>query len=509
MAKSAGANKRNDENKINPGIKITLIAVAVLCVIMLAYSVINSMGILDRSTTAMTVGEDEISVVELKQYYSTARSNVINTYGQYLLMYGYDYTNPAFDSMSCMFDSTITWKQYFTEEAQAAAEEISILYQESQKAGYTMTEEDKANLESYMKSLDDVAAEAGMSTAKYVTRAYGSGTKVADVEAYQQKRVIASGYYKTVLESFGIDDAKIDAYYDEHSDDYDVLKYYLYDVSYETFKYDAASTKEGAPTSEEDAAAKTEAAKAAAKAEAEAVLAKLNADGSNFDKVCAENEGKDVASFATTYAETVVSSADKDTNIGAWLLNPARKTGDMEVIEDEGAMSVILYVGRGLSDDYTVAVRHILRLTETPASDATDEEKAEIEAANAEAKLRADSLLGEWKAGEATEESFAQLAKENSEDGSASNGGLYTGVYKGQMVAEFENWCFDESRKPGDTGIVQTTYGYHVMYFVEEEGLKYRSDIKAAMEAEAYNELLEGLKKDYTTVTSDKAAFLL
>ena len=243
MAKSAGANKRNDENKINPGIKITLIAVAVLCVIMLAYSVINSMGILDRSTTAMTVGEDEISVVELKQYYSTARSNVINTYGQYLLMYGYDYTNPAFDSMSCMFDSTITWKQYFTEEAQAAAEEISILYQESQKAGYTMTEEDKANLESYMKSLDDVAAEAGMSTAKYVTRAYGSGTKVADVEAYQQKRVIASGYYKTVLESFGIDDAKIDAYYDEHSDDYDVLKYYLYDVSYETFKYDAASTK--------------------------------------------------------------------------------------------------------------------------------------------------------------------------------------------------------------------------------------------------------------------------
>jgi hypothetical protein len=77
------------------------------------------------------------------------------------------------------------------------------------------------------------------------------------------------------------------------------------------------------------------------------------------------------------------------------------------------------------------------------------------------------------------------------------------------MVAEFENWCFDESRKPGDTGIVQTTYGYHVMYFVEEEGLKYRSDIKAAMEAEAYNELLKGLKKEYTTVTSDKAAFLL
>lgn len=509
MAKSASANKRNDENKINPGIKITLIAVAVLCVIMLVYSVINSMGILNRSTTAMTVGEDEISVVELKQYYSTARSNLINTYGQYLLMYGYDYTSPSFDAMSCMFDSTITWKQYFTEEAQAAAEEISILYQEAQKAGYTMTEEDKANLESYMNSLDEVAAEAGMSTAKYVTRAYGNGTKVADVEAYQQKRVIAAGYYETVLEGFGIDDTKIDEYYAENAADYDVLKYYLYDISYTTYTYDAASTAEGAPTSEEDAAAKTEAAKAEAKAEAEAVLAKLNADGSNFDEVCATNEGKDVASFATTYTETVVSSADRDTNVGAWLLNTAREAGDMEIIENEGSMSVILYVGCGLSDDYTVAVRHILRLTDTPASGATEEEIAEITAANTEAKLRADSLLGEWKAGEATEESFAQLAKENSEDGSASGGGLYTGVYKGQMVAEFEDWCFDESRKPGDTGIVQTSYGYHVMYFVEEEGLKYRSDIKAAMEAEAYNELLKDLQKDYTTVISDKAAFLL
>jgi len=509
MAKSASANKRNDENKINPGIKITLIAVAVLCVIMLVYSVINSMGILDRSTTAMTVGEDEISVIELKQYYSTARSNVISTYGQYLLMYGYDYTSSSFDAMSCLFDSTITWKQYFTEEAQAAAEEISILYQEAQKAGYTMTEEDKANLESYMKSLDEVAAEAGMSTAKYVTRAYGNGTKIADVEAYQTKRVIAAGYYETVLEGFGIDDAKIDEYYAENAADYDVLKYYLYDIAYTTYTYNADSTAEGAPTSEEDAAAKTEAAKAEAKAEAEAILAQLKADGSNFDAVCAESEGKDVASFTTTYAETVVSSADRDTNIGAWLLDTAREAGDMAVIEDDGSMSVILYVDCGLSDEYTVAVRHILRLTNTPEDGATEEEIAEITAANTEAKLRADSLLGEWKAGEATEESFAQLAKENSEDGSASAGGLYTGVYKGQMVAEFENWCFDESRQPGDTGIVQTTYGYHVMYFVEEEGPKYRSDIKSALEAESYNELLEDLQKEYTTVISDKAAFLL
>ena len=33
------------------------------------------------------------------------------------------------------------------------------------------------------------------------------------------------------------------------------------------------------------------------------------------------------------------------------------------------------------------------------------------------------------------------------------------------MVTEFNDWCFDESRQPGDTGIVETSYGVHVMYF--------------------------------------------
>jgi hypothetical protein len=50
MAKSAGANRRTDENKINPGIKITLIVVALLCVVMLAYSAVDALGIIDRNT---------------------------------------------------------------------------------------------------------------------------------------------------------------------------------------------------------------------------------------------------------------------------------------------------------------------------------------------------------------------------------------------------------------------------------------------------------------------------
>ena len=34
------------------------------------------------------------------------------------------------------------------------------------------------------------------------------------------------------------------------------------------------------------------------------------------------------------------------------------------------------------------------------------------------------------------------------------------------MVTEFNDWCFDETRKAGDHGIVKTRFGYHIMYFV-------------------------------------------
>ena len=101
-------------------------------------------------------------------------------------------------------------------------------------------------------------------------------------------------------------------------------------------------------------------------------------------------------------------------------------------------------------------VRHILLI---PA-ETTEESKAAC-------LQEAEALLEQWKTGEATEESFAQLANEHSEDpGSNTAGGLYEFVYPGKMVETFDAWCFDESRKPGDTGIVETDYGYHIMYFV-------------------------------------------
>ncbi len=481
MANSA---KRNDENKIGLGIKLTLIAVAVLCVFMLVYTVVDSMGILDRNTTAMTVGEDKVTVTELNQYYYTTRNGFLNQYYDVLAMYGYDLTSGTFDNSTSMFDSTMTWKQYFLEEAKSAAAEVYMLAAEAEKAGYTMSADDQAQYDTYMESLAAAAEEQDMSVRKYVKLLYGSGTKVSDVEAYYTKRVYAAGYYNTVLEGFGIDDAAIDTYYNEHKEDYDMVEYYAFDVKYE------------------------EGGEAKAKSDAERLLAKMATDGSNFDETIQAYEGDDVV-YAGGYKEVTVSSVA--TAVKSWMEEDGRKAGDKAVVEDttNTAYTVVVYLGSHLNDEYTVAVRHTLLTTEEIGTYTSETEAQEIDARNAQVKAEAEALYNEWVAGGASEEAFIQMAKDHSEDGNASTGGLYSGVYMGQMVEAFQDWCFDESRQPGDHGIVETEYGYHIMYFVENEGLKYRSDIQSTLQSEKYNEYLTELNEVYEVDVNTKAVNMM
>lgn len=129
--------------------------------------------------------------------------------------------------------------------------------------------------------------------------------------------------------------------------------------------------------------------------------------------------------------------------------------------------------GYGKDAGNSVDVRHVLIKPEggtTDENNVTTYTDDEWEAA----RVKAQSLLDAWLAGEATEEAFAQMAKANSADGNASEGGIYEDITsKTNFVPEFLNWCMDSSRKVGDSGLVKTQYGYHIMYFSATEPIWY------------------------------------
>ena len=117
------------------------------------------------------------------------------------------------------------------------------------------------------------------------------------------------------------------------------------------------------------------------------------------------------------------------------------------------------FEAQGKVQTNNINVRHILI---TPQGEQADWTEADWAAAETSAQEIYDRWLQD-----PTEESFIALATDNTMDpGSAQTGGLYEEVAPGDMVTEFNDWCFDPERKVGDHGIVKTTYGYHIMYFV-------------------------------------------
>lgn len=153
-----------------------------------------------------------------------------------------------------------------------------------------------------------------------------------------------------------------------------------------------------------------------------------------------------------------------------------------------------------------VDARHILVI---PEGGTTGEDGTTVTYSDEEweaCREKAQGILDQWLAGEATEESFAALANELSEDtGSNTNGGLYQQMYKNQMVEEFEDWCFDDSRQYGDYGLVQTPYGYHVMFFVSSVDQWYetsRSNLMSETMDNRVNETIEAnpMKVNYNKI---------
>lgn len=99
-------------------------------------------------------------------------------------------------------------------------------------------------------------------------------------------------------------------------------------------------------------------------------------------------------------------------------------------------------------------------------------------------------------------ENFADLAKQYSEDGSASNGGDLGWVNPGETVPEFEKVM--NSLKPGDVSVpVKTPFGYHIIQVIERRSqdmtkesarMKARQEIRARKSDEAYQDWVRQLR---------------
>lgn len=125
----------------------------------------------------------------------------------------------------------------------------------------------------------------------------------------------------------------------------------------------------------------------------------------------------------------------------------------------------------------------------------------------------AEKLLKEWKKKtRGTEATFGEYARKYTKDpGTVVNGGRYQNICRGQMTQVLDDWCFDPARQIGDTAILRSEYGVHILYF---SGSRPTAQEEARQEyyRQQQNALLEDIRNgypmevDYSAISLQEAA---
>ncbi len=478
-AQQRKAEKRS--NILYSVIAVVFVLVAIVCIVWKS-------NVIPKMATAATVDGEKYSAAEVNFYYKTSVQNFASQNYQLLSYLGLDLNG---DLRKQEYAEGKSWFDFFLEQSLMQLADVQAMNDAAAADGFTWTDELQAQLDSTMESLKSTASSNGYTTKQYLSMIFGS-TMTEKIYTQQMKELlIAQAYSQQYQESLSYSESDLANAYAEDPNAYD-------NVSYEVIRVNGnAATKDADGNTVEV----TDEMKAEALATAEKTANDMYAAFQNGKTLEALADGSDIANY---------SKSDKaswsDSVLMNWLFDSARKAGDAAVLEDADSAYyyVVVFHSRGRDEVNTVNVRHILIQPETGSKaegdEGYDEEQAELKAA---AKQKAEDLLAQWKSGDATEDAFAQLAGENSTDpGSSSNGGLYSQVAEGDMVAAFNDWCFAAGRKAGDTGIVETDYGYHVMYFVGTDLPKWQVQVQQALIKNDFSAWYEEKTADYTAEQS-------
>ena len=516
----------------------TMFAIIVLVVGALLLFVFSSTGIVDRATNIASSDSYKVDGTMITYFESQLLNQAFNTYYQYY----YQMTQNAETAYN--YAQQYVASQSFRDGAVDIVKELLILCEGAKAAGMTLDADDVALVDENMAQIDNVSAT------------FGKGVMKSDIRKSIELQVLANKYYEKFTEEAkaAVTAEDMSAFIEENKASFYITDYLTTKLS--VLSEDYEGDKEGFAAAKalvDEYVAKFEAAKTVdefktflieytvksefdglAATEIDSAVMPDQATLANYRKEIADGivklivggeemtlgggaEGTLEKAIATI-KETLVTSCNKAINAAEvtqayveadsadaseeakWLTASDRKLGDTHKTStsDDTEYTYTVYMVTAplhINDELSRNVGHIL--IEAREGTATEEEVAA-------AKTKADEVLAKYLAGDKTEESFEEIGWENTADSNV----FYDNVVTGDMVEEFDAWLFDKARKVGDTGVVQTEFGFHVMLYRGEEAVS-DANAKAGVVSEKYSDYLkanEGKVKINPKFVTEEAA---
>ncbi len=458
-------NRKEKRNAILITIAVVVVA---LCVIgLVVYNNLADSGYFLRRDVAAQSENYTVNGSMMTYYF-------YSNYSQYSSMFSQMGLNASYSLKSQYADEEngITWFDYMATLTQSYVGELLALCEAAKANGVELTDEDYAMIDANIAAMEETAKEYGYTLDTYMMAMFGSGVKTQDVRDSMALSALSSKYYNQFYSGLSYTEQEYEAYYEANKTSFQAVDLITCTVRQNDF---IETDENGNPIGNITAAA------AEAKAYAESIAAAASAEEFR-NAVLAYNT--DIVGMSAEEAKVILAAA----TINGMTATPGNtasdwafsaRTGDTKVVDASGGATYdVYYLTKAAyrDEEPTRNVRHLLLSSETYGEET---EKA------------AQTIYDQWETTGFDLDTFSALVYQFSEDtGSVNTGGLYQNVSQGDMVPEFDAWLFDSSRKEGDTGMVNTTYGTHIMYYAGEAGPAWKAAALSALQTEDYSALI-------------------
>ena len=495
-----------------------MVLVVAIALGVLGFRAVDKSGVIRKNTIAVTIGDHKIDSVEMSYFYIDAINNMYNQwYSQYntntdayvKMLYKLD-TQLPLNAQIANATTGETWADYFITVALEDAKSSYALYDKAIAANYKLSDDYQKELDSTIKMNDDMAVIYGFKDAdEYLQARYGYGASAESFNKYLGMTMVAYAYSRDIAAAMEFTEEDIRGHEKEHYVDYNSYSYASYTLSYTSFLEGGTKGEDGKTTYSD---AEKEAARARLKEAAESLAKATSVE--ELDKMIGALEINKSAKdpVKSTKTERYMLSKITTKPIADWMKADGRKAGDISAIPNSTTTKNEDGTSKTTTDTYYVVmvqeidenkdlmsnVRHLLVKFEGGTKDsAGNTTYSDAEKAAAEKKAR--EYLNTWLEGEATEDSFIKLVKDHSDDSSKDTGGLFSNIHKdSNYVENFRKWAVNPEHKEGEADVIETEYGYHVMYHCGSSELTYRDymiteDLRSAKYEEWYNEVLKNV----------------
>lgn len=459
---------------------------------------------MNPASVVATVDGQKISIGMYDYYYAS----IVSYYEQYA-SYGYyslDTTKDYSKQYTTDDDGNkISWQKFFETEALKEVEQITTYYSKALEEGVTLTSAQKKTIEKQISTLKDSASQNDVSLDQYIKANFGTYCSEDTIRIMLEQYYLSANYKGKFKCETKVTDNDVDKYYNDHKNDYKKIEFYYiaspYDATDDNSKNESIKTAEKIMAKMKDKKSVIALVPEVYSSYIDSqVKSSMEQDSTLTEKKAREEAVKSYESNVVT----TVSGSDSpfDDKMNTWLFSDDTKVGSKKYYIDESAgyIYIVLKTSKAsVEEDETYTVRHILVAPESGSnsSSSTSEKTEYTDEQWAAAKKKADSILAKFNKTDKSEYEFAKLAEQYSTDSASTSsgsndsfGGLYESVTLGQMVPDFEKWSIDDSRKYGDTGIVKSDYGYHIMFFINDCP-EYQSEIIAQIKSDRLSNMID------------------